>query len=276
MRELLIDGDVITYMFAHRAQETVRFHRDLYVSHARMDRARAEIGDWLITIQEELEADVVRVALSDLDSNFRHEVYPSYKGNRAGTVRPMLFRPIRKWLEEEHGARWYPRLEGDDVLGIWATEANPEGHDRIVCTIDKDLRTVPGLLYNWDRTDGVEEIDEYEAALYHMSQVLTGDRTDGYPGCPGVGPVKMGNLLGPLEPAYAEHGLERWTREAWAVVVAAFEKVPEGKAIATYGVGALGEKQALQNAQVAHILQAGDYDMATNGVRLWTPAQGDE
>mgnify|MGYP003859969237 CR=1 FL=1 len=50
-------------------------------------------------------------------------------------------------LIDEYQAVIYPNLEADDVMGILATKPS-KGERKIICSIDKDLRQIPGHLYN--------------------------------------------------------------------------------------------------------------------------------
>jgi DNA polymerase-1 len=160
---------------------------------------------------------------------------------------------IREWLIEEHGARLKPKLEGDDVMGILSTWRKMKG-EKIIVSIDKDMKTIPGL-YCRDLTLGVVEITEQEADYWHLYQTLIGDTTDGYKGCPGVGPKKAVDLIGTAEePLYSS------VQEAWeTIVVPAYEKAK------------LTEADALQQARVARILRASDYDFKNQQPILWNP-----
>lgn len=128
-----------------------------------------------------------------------------------------------------------PTLEGDDVLGILATSSKIVKGEKVIVTIDKDLKTIPGLHYNTNKPElGVYTITEEEADYWHLFQTLTGDPSDGYSGCPGIGPKKAQELL-------AES-------PSWETVERAFEKVGLGKA------------QAKVQAQMARILRAQDWN----------------
>jgi len=126
-------------------------------------------------------------------------------------------------------------------MGIYATKE--PGH--IICSPDKDMRQIPGDLY--DFSDGVVTITEEEGRHWHYVQTLAGDQTDGYSGVPGFG-VKR------AEAFFEENGY------TWRSIVKAFESK------------GLDESAALRNAQLAKILQCTDYDFDTESVKLWTPA----
>jgi hypothetical protein len=71
----------------------------------------------------------------------------------------------------------------------------------------------------------MHEITEAQADRFHMIQTLTGDVTDGYPGCPGIGPVKAEQILNVREtvPAGADPSRIRCRRYV-ACCVEAFKK----------------------------------------------------
>ena len=91
---------------------------------------------------------------------------------------------MREYIMEKHNGVMWKNLEADDVMGIMATEpATME--ERVLVSIDKDMRTIPCTLSNDGST--TEEIPEKMANYNFMLQVLTGDKIDGYDGIEGVG-----------------------------------------------------------------------------------------
>ena len=132
-------------------------------------------------------------------------------------------------------------IEADDAIGIYATKE--PGH--IICSPDKDMRQIPGDLY--DLTNGVVTITPEEGAKWHLIQTMAGDQTDGYAGIPGIG-VKRAEAL--LEANGA----------TWQTVVEAFAAKD------------LDESVALMNARLAKILQVDDYDFTNQEPRLWSPS----
>jgi DNA polymerase-1 len=83
-----------------------------------------------------------------------------------------------------------------------------------------------------------------------MQQVITGDATDGYPGCPGVGPKSK--FVAALHEETTALGM-------WAHVISAYE---------TKGLTA---KDAVLQARMARILRAEDWDFQKKAPRLWCP-----
>ena len=118
---------------------------------------------------------------------------------------------MKEWVGKHYNTIQKPGLEGDDCLGLLATRP---GNECIVVSSDKDLKTIPGKLYRPD-DDEVLEISLEEADRFFLTQTLTGDVTDGYKGCPGVGPKTAEKILGPrphwgaVEQAYIKAGLTK-------------------------------------------------------------------
>jgi DNA polymerase-1 len=118
--------------------------------------------------------------------NFRSFVYPKYKQGRKDSRKPAGWVAFLRWFYGA-AADWHiikhALIEADDVMGIYS------GSDRLLVSADKDLLTVPG--WHW-RDGAIVEVSREEADRAFFGQVLTGDATDGYPGCPGVGSTKKG------------------------------------------------------------------------------------
>lgn len=177
--------------------------------------------------------------------NFRHEVLPTYKHNRKGE-KPQLFFDLLTYLEETYPdqVKRKPNLEADDVIGILAT-MKPKQY--VIATLDKDLDQIPGLHYNW-RKEVMYSVTRKEADRQFYLQVLTGDPTDGYKGCPGIGIVKAERILDEVEGG-----------DPWPAIVEAYESK------------GLTEDDALQQARVARILRVSDYDFKRKTPILWKP-----
>jgi 5'-3' exonuclease len=111
--------------------------------------------------------------------NFRYDVDPTYKGNRAQTRKPLAFSRVREEMEKQYNVVKFEGIEADDILGIFATR-DP---NTIVCRgqgpQDHPVHAV--------EREGNAEDDEAEADYWFFYQTLVGDTADGYPGCPGVG-----------------------------------------------------------------------------------------
>lgn len=262
MTTLLVDGDIFIYRCALHAQETVDWGDGLICSWANTFTAQRYLKHTLTTLQSTLNADHMIIALSS-PVNFRKNLDPTYKGNRRNREPLLVHKNLREFVKTTFAFQELSGLEGDDVLGILATtpdgkNAVETGTDKsadelgtgepVIVSIDKDLQQIPGRHYNFDKPDlGVNEVTSHQATLFFYTQVLTGDATDGYSGCPGIG-AKGAKIL---------EGVTTST-EAWESIVKAYEKA------------GLSENDALLQARLARILRHGDYSLST-GVTLWTP-----
>jgi DNA polymerase-1 len=245
MKVALIDADILVYQAATLAEKPVDWGDGLWTLHAFEEEAKALFQVSLTKILDGVETDDFILAFTDTH-NFRKDVLPTYKANRSGVRRPMLLKFLRDWATKKFGSKVMTGLEGDDVLGIMATDER-DADIYIVCTIDKDLKTIPAAHYNFGKDESFL-IDTAEADRFHMIQTLTGDATDGYKGCQGVG-IKTAEKILDGKVGYA----------MWEAVVKAYEKA------------GLSEEEALVQAQVARILRASDYNFENNEVILWQP-----
>ena len=178
--------------------------------------------------------------------NYRKEIIPTYKGNRVSR-KPIMYSAVKEEIQKWARFRSLTKigLEADDVLGILHT--GPLAGESVICTIDKDLRTVPGLHFNWDKEfNGVEEVSEDEADRAFYEQIITGDHTDGYSGAVGWGPKKAKELLDQTERS-----------DWWETIV---NKPYKGDFDA-----------AIETARVARILRADEFDTESRSPILWEP-----
>lgn len=251
MRTVLLDGDVYLFQAASAAQRECDWGDGVWSTHSSLPDATDKLREDVYVVKEYLGADSVVVALSDPSGwYFRHDIFPDYKSKRRNTRKPLLYGALRRWCEEQFHTLTKPGLEADDVLGVMATRnTGPEWGEKIIVSPDKDMGTIPGL---WTIGAGspAVRISEETAFLLHMSQTLTGDTVDNYPGCPGVGPVKANRILNGTK--------DRSDEGMWRAVVETYEKA------------GLTEEHALVQARLARILQSSDYNYDKEEPILWT------
>lgn len=277
-RTLLLDGDITAYQFALKAERPIDWGEGHWTLHADASQTIARMEDYLARLREDLEADEIKIVLSD-KVNFRKGILPSYKQNRKDVRRPVCLAAMRQHMLDEWDAWVRPALEGDDVLGILATSTQIIQGEKVVVSVDKDMRTIPGPLINLKKAavlkadkaitstiEAIEVISEEDADRYHLEQTLTGDTTDGYAGCPGVGPAKAKALLDDphtLVEKETKTGKTQWAKgepcSAWEAIVCQFQKA------------GFGAEEALTQARVARILRASDYNFKRKEPRLWLP-----
>ncbi len=276
MRTALIDGDIFIFQAASANEYEAQWSPWLWTLHANLD-ASIEMFDSLIAdLKEAAKADAVVIALTDTN-NWRKKVMDTYKAHRLKVRKPIVYQPMREYCAEKYNTFMRPTLEGDDVLGILATNPKLFPGEKVIVSIDKDLKTIPGVHLRLDDPERKERVISVEEAdRYHMLQTLTGDQSDGYPGCPGIGEVTAERLLSggmALVPRdkVISRGPRAGTRETeW---VAERPASPWEIVVSAYQSKGLNEEVALQNARVARICRSSDYDYTKKEVRLWTPKQ---
>lgn len=253
-RTILIDADIVAYKASIVNEKSFDFGDTGVAEHLDYDGCIRNVDGLIGSYADALKADRIVICLSDPDVNFRKQLNPTYKHNRKDVVPPQLLKWIKEYLASEYQSFQRPRLEADDIMGILATSGDRfiKG-DRVIVSEDKDMRTVPALVFNPNHAGlGVQNISPLDAKQFHMWQTVVGDPTDGYPGCPGIG--KGGRFV-----EWAESILEAEEDELWDLVLGA------------YASKGYTEDDAILQARMARILQDGDYNYATKGIRLWNP-----
>lgn len=250
MTLLLVDADMVAYREAAAAQEAVDFDGEWAAMIVNIERAKASVRSTLAELKNRSGATYMRLCWSDRDRNNifrRSRVYPDYKTNRrGGRYAPLYLDALIAWMKTEWDSEELPECEADDVLGL--LQDRP-GVPSIIASDDKDLSQIPGAhigIYGTAaRPLEMFDVTPEEGWRLFLFQTLTGDATDNYKGCPGVGPVKAYRVLG--------------DSPTWEDVLGAFE------------AAGLTEQDALVQARCARILQKGEYDWAAMEARLWLP-----
>tara|TARA_B110000093_G_scaffold182961_1_gene231323 strand:+ start:2919 stop:3650 length:732 start_codon:yes stop_codon:yes gene_type:complete len=241
-RTLLIDADITVYKCATKNEIPTRFFNDMWVLWADEDKTKRDFDDQINSIIEETGADDYLLCLTS-PNNFRKDILPSYKGNRKDTRKPMMLSVLRDHAIANHPYEMRDGLEGDDIMGIYATHPDLEG-EHVIYSADKDMKTIPALL--WDDYDKAVVVNTLEQAdRFWLTQALTGDPTDGYKGAQKIGAVGARKILD--------------DDCSWEAVLSAFIKAGHTK------------DEALQQAQVARILRYENYDLVTNTLGVWKP-----
>jgi DNA polymerase-1 len=241
MTFLAVDTDILLYKSTLSAEVEIDWGDDVWSLWADLKDAKSSFKWQMQNIVAKTGVTKVVCCLSDSESNFRKLIDPSYKSNRRGTRKPVGYKALKEWVIDEYATVVKPGLEGDDCLGIIATKPDT---DCIMVSDDKDLRTVFGRLYR-PTSDEMLTISEADADRFFLTQVLTGDVTDGYKGIPGIGPKKAEAILGP--------------RPHWGAVEQAYIKA------------GLTKDDAINQARLARILRWSDWSEQRGEPILWTP-----
>ena len=235
---LLIDADYIVYKCCAACETEIDYGEDvIFVTSNYSDAYKAVTRD-ISNIQNQFGNFAKPILFFSDSKNFRKKISPDYKGHR-NRKKPCGYKRVIRDLRINYEVIVMKTLEADDAMGIYAT-AHP---GNTIVSPDKDMRQIPGKLYNLTDTT---YITPEEGAKWHLIQTLAGDQTDGYSGVPGIG-VKRAETL------FNKEGY------SWQTVLKAFNDK------------GLTEEVALLNARLARILTLDDYDTKRQEPILWTP-----
>ena len=235
---LLIDADYIVYKCCAACETEIDYGEDvIFVTSNYSDAYKAVTRD-ISNIQNQFGNFAKPILFFSDSKNFRKKISPDYKGHR-NRKKPCGYKRVIRDLRINYEVIVMKTLEADDAMGIYAT-AHP---GNTIVSPDKDMRQIPGKLYNLTDTT---YITPEEGAKWHLIQTLAGDQTDGYSGVPGIG-VKRAETL------FDKEGY------SWQTVLKAFNDK------------GLTEDDALLNARLARILTLDDYDTKRQEPILWTP-----
>lgn len=160
-------------------------------------------------------------------TNFRTSIAKRQKYKDRPSLKPFHYYNLKAYIKGKYEYRITEGLEADDLMAIEQTKRLNEGSEclSIICTRDKDLRSVRGWHYGWELGNqpsfGPEFVEEFgylrleesskskklkgTGLLFFYSQLLTGDDVDTIPGLGNrTGPVKAFKILdGCLSPKEA-------------------------------------------------------------------------
>ena len=237
---LLIDSDFLAYKAAQACEIGIDFGEDVIIAQSQFSEVLRVFHNELNKVTKAMMDDDFILYFSSTE-NFRKKIYPDYKGHRMKR-KPLGYKRLVNYCRENHNFKLIEGLEADDTIGIEATRhADPSN---IIVSPDKDLKQIPSVL--WNLTDDVVEITKEEGDRWHLVQSLSGDPTDGYSGCPGIGVKRATELLDKNE-------------NQWEAVCKAYRD------------RGLSDDDALLNARLAKILRNENYDHDHNQPILWNP-----
>ena len=222
-RTAIIDADVLVYRCGFVSQDSIHKVLDQEGDVLEEFSSKSDANDFseLMALSEgitpKIETEIIPKSHDDVDmivntmiknivvksestdyicylsgkENFRNDVAKSkeYKGNRKDSVKPIHYKYIREYIEENHPTIISDNCEADDLCAMRLfTEFKKAQKSRlksdcgaILCSIDKDLRNIPG--YHYNITSRVIDWVSPKAANKHFAkQLLTGDATDNIPG----------------------------------------------------------------------------------------------
>ena len=177
--KLLIDCDFVVYKCCAAAEAEIDFGDDVIVVTSSFKEAYSCVKRELKRIENKFGSFDETILFFSDSKNFRKDIQKNYKGHR-NRKKPCAYRRVINKLSEEYSVIKMPTLEADDSMGIYATKHT----GNIIVSPDKDMRQIPGMLWNFEESTLIKPED---GAKWHLIQSISGDNTDGYAGIPGYG-----------------------------------------------------------------------------------------
>lgn len=211
----LIDCDIVAYRTAFSCQKTLP---DGNIQLEPESIAIVRFNEMIEQILSDTGATEYQLWLSDkTQNNFRLQFYPEYKANRKNLVPPVYLNLLKEFAINNWGAQITCNQEADDALGIHQCDLmnNPDRADdsSIICSIDKDLKQIPGNHFNFV-TKEKSFVTPEEGLRAFYTQLLVGDTSDHIQGAVGIGSAKakkgLGGLYDEKSLFYAIRNLYQW------------------------------------------------------------------
>lgn len=123
--------------------------------------------------------------------NFRLDFPVSYKENRKDSRKPLGYKELLQYADDNYDCIITDGIEADDLV----VYMKGQDDDYTLCAIDKDIlyQTI-GTHYNYGKDEWITT-KEFDAIWFAYYQTLTGDTSDGYKGCKGIGDKRARKIL---------------------------------------------------------------------------------
>lgn len=232
------------------------------------------LHDSLTDIHEQLRSyygktrtmDTIKFVGGSANFRTRLDTHVPYKHNRSNRAPPAHLERLKEYCRKNLKAHRVDFWEADDEVSIRAHAMRSKGIEYVVVSVDKDLLQIPGM--HLIPKNGFLDQSELSAAMMLYTQALSGDPTDGVPGCPRIADATATKLLAPLREKYTEP-TEDFHREAWAMVCANYKKA-QGKKPDAFPWKS-GVDGALETIRLVYLLT--QYPRDRGNVDLWEPMQ---
>lgn len=267
-RTLLVDADIVAYKCAASNESIYYFDGKDQPPSVEHDTIAScsDAEEYVRDLKAQLGADRVVICLTDRGNEYRKDFWPDYKGNRKGR-KPTDLMPVLDHLAATFETYKRPRLEADDCMGILSTHPSIIPGERIIVSEDKDMATIPGLLFNPAKDIEPRKVSQLAANRFHLAQTITGDQTDNYPGAAGIGPKSP-----EVEAVMASKSVEEMWRHVLAAYLRAALKAAKksGKEPTDINMVAISTQAVIQ-ARCARILRSSDWNFKDKRPILWVP-----
>lgn len=253
-RTMVLDADMLLFRGMSRSEVEVELAPFVWTRHSDIPSALTFYWDNVHQWCEDLNINPDKVAhCFTHKSAWRRRIYPNYKASRKDKPKPIGYGAARTELMQLPNSFCFNEIEADDLLSIFARIPG-NACQTIVASGDKDLDQVPGW-HVWLDKEPWHVTDE-DAERFTYQQYLSGDSTDGIPGCKGVGATTAPRLVKDFD--------LKDPVGCWEAVVRTYQKKGE----MDY---AQAHEYALTQARLVRVLRYGEYDFNNFAVKPWTP-----
>jgi 5'-3' exonuclease len=213
---VLFDADSLVYQSIYKvisfgeiremiASGKLRFEIEMEILQRGYDRFEKISFDILNEIEEHFHVEKTMYFFTKCKNNFRKEIYTQYKENR---------KKPNKWISELrdylidywNNSFAHDEYEADDLIFYNAQLLNVDEY--IICSIDKDLKQIEGLHYDYYQlkkyTEDGEEFKVRKGFIYMdktdcenllCELFLVGDSCDNIKGVKGIGKQKANKII---------------------------------------------------------------------------------
>ena len=259
-KKLAIDADGLLFQVTEG-----NYTQDNLFANESLGAYKQRLKDLVRDIENEISVELlgryklkgeVKVIFSDPKHNFRYDLYPEYKANRADGSRTELFYRLRKWALKKYG--YVNNTEADDVVSYLVREKGYIG-----ATFDKDmLRGVAGIWFDtYHSRRHIVETPELDARNFTLIQTIMGDPTDNIKALPKV----KGNDMIDGIPIKGQRKPFKVTEKIACELLDEFGWDWNG-VVKTFESKGFGKKEAVLNRRLIGMDQ-----YTKKGIKIWKP-----
>jgi DNA polymerase-1 len=183
-----------------------KFAIELEILQRGYDRFEKIAFDIFNEIETQYNITEIKYFFTTCRNNFRKQIDTEYKANRKGKSNKWVNKLRHYLIDYLEGSYASDEYEADDL--IYFNSQLLEVDDYIICSIDKDLRQIPGLHYDYYQLKkqdeegneykvrkGFQYVTKESAENLIFEMMLTGDVSDNIKGIYGIGKKKAEKLL---------------------------------------------------------------------------------
>ena len=215
-KTVLFDADSLVYQSIYKVisfgeirdmlkSGKLRFEIEMEILQRGYDRFEKISFDILNEIEEHFHVEKTLYFFTKCKNNFRKEIDPQYKANRKKPNR--WISELRNYLIEYWNNSFaHDEYEADDL--IYYNSQLLSVNDYIICSIDKDLKQIEGLHYDYYQLKRYDEngeefkirkgfiyMDSTDCENLLCELFLVGDSCDNIKGVKGIGEVKAKKII---------------------------------------------------------------------------------